>query len=92
MIKPGTKVRKTKCATCVFRSEHEGGIQLAPGRREEIQRHCINGLNQLCHHENDHMICRGGRDFTLQIWFRLGLIAAATDAALEQAMREKGLR
>lgn len=78
-------VRKTQCSTCVFRPESDGGISLAPGRREEISMMLLSGTNQICHKGNKS-ICRGGRDFQLQCWSRMGIIAEPTDAALAEAM------
>lgn len=75
-------VRKRQCATCVFKAECDGGIHLAAGRREEIQVNLLRGINQICHHGNSS-ICRGGRDFQLQVFHRMGIIDAPTDAALQ---------
>ncbi len=90
-IKPKTRVRKVQCETCVFRRECDGGIHLAPGRHAEIEQNLLNGINQLCHHDNDKTVCRGGRDFQLQIFHRLGIIPEPTDAALREAMKKAGV-
>lgn len=76
-------VRKRRCATCVFKDECDGGIHLADGRRDEIRLNLLRGINQICHHGNAS-ICRGGRDFQLQVFHRMGLIPEPTDAALQQ--------
>lgn len=89
-LKSGLSVRRSKCKTCVFRREEEGGCPLAPGRREEIHAYVLTGVNQLCHHEDNKKICRGGRELQLQIWHRLGFIEAPTDAALRKAMIDNG--
>lgn len=90
-IKKGMKVRRSKCATCVFRPECDGGIELSDSRRVEITNYLIGGNNQLCHHDDNETICRGGRDFQLQIWHCLGLIDKPTDTALRDAMKKNGL-
>src|SRR5258708_3859304 len=90
-LKSNIHVRKTQCTTCVFKSERDGGIVLAQGRREEIRSDCIKGLNQLCHYDNDKTICKGGRDYQLTIWYRLGLIEEPTNAALRKAMKENNI-
>lgn len=76
------KVRKTQCETCVFKDECDGGVVLGDGRREEIKQNLLNGINQLCHHDNNKTICRGGRNFQLQIFHRMNLIPEPTDEAL----------
>lgn len=84
-------VRKTMCETCVFRPEADGGIELAPTRRVEIQEYLLRGVNQLCHHDENRTVCRGGRDYQLQCWHRIGLLAEPTDEALREAMRAAGV-
>ena len=37
------------------------------------------------------VICRGGRDWQLQVWHRMGLITAPTDEALTAKMVALGL-
>lgn len=87
-----TLVRKTQCASCVFKAEQDGGIQLAPGRREEIHAMVLRGINQLCHHDlTNKTVCRGGRDLQLRVWAALGIIEAPTDEALVNAMRAAGV-
>ncbi len=73
-----------QCATCIFR---EDGLELAPGRLEEIQLYLLQGQQHICH-THDDQACRGGRDLQLQIFSRLGLIAAPTDEALRIANTE----
>lgn len=85
-LKPGTKVRKTQCATCVFKDEKDGGIALRESRRTEIKVMLLKGTNQMCHHDDNKTICRGGRDFQLQCFARMGLIPEPADKALKEAM------
>jgi hypothetical protein len=87
-FKPGKlpPVRNQQCETCVFKPVSEGGIDLTSGRHAEIQVSLLTGSNQLCHHDNDKTICRGGREFQLQYWHRMGVIAEPTDEALQAAM------
>lgn len=87
-IKPGTRVRRSKCETCVMRTP---GCHLAPGRLAEIQCEALRGVTWLCHHDNNLTACRGIRDFQLQVFARMGLIAAPTDAALRAAMAAAGV-
>lgn len=81
-------VRDQMCATCVFKSEREGGVHLAPERNAEIRAQVLKGYNQLCHHDKDKTICRGGRDFQITLWYRLGILDAPTTEALEEAQRK----
>jgi hypothetical protein len=90
-IPDGTRVRRSKCQTCVFRPVEDGGIDLREGRHEEIRAYLLSGTNQMCHHDNDETICRGGRNFQLEIWARMGVIALPTDEALREAMRAAGV-
>ncbi len=89
-IKKGMRVRRSKCKTCVFRPEKDGGIELTPARRIEIQTYLLAGTNQLCHHDDNQTVCRGGREFQLQCWHRMGVIKEPTDEALREAMEERG--
>lgn len=91
-LKKGTTVRRTKCATCVFRDPKDGGCELSEDRRIEIQTYLIKGTNHLCHTEDNTQVCRGGREFQLQCWHRMGLIEEPTDAALRKAMQEHGFQ
>lgn len=85
----GMPVRKQQCSTCVFKPVHEGGgAELTAERHAEIRANCINGINQICHHDDNKTICRGGRDFQLMIWSRLGIIPEPTDEALAKAIKK----
>ncbi len=48
-------------------------------------------VNQLCHGDADKTICRGGRNFQLQCWAEIGIIATPTDESLRKAMRSVGV-
>ena len=78
-----------RCETCIFREDGRR-VELRLGRLAEIQAYLLVGKTHLCH-TDETKACRGGRDFQLQCWARMGLIAEATDAALEEAMGEVGL-
>lgn len=86
-----TITRKTMCGSCIMRPESQGGISLTPERRAEIVAYLMEGQNQLCHSDNNKTICRGGRDYQLNLWARLGIISAPTDEALRQAMTLSGI-
>lgn len=90
-VPDGAQARRTMCETCVFRPVEHGGIDLTPRRRAEIEAYLLQGHNQLCHHDDNTTICRGSRNFQLQLWHRLGIINAPTDQALREAMRAAGV-
>jgi hypothetical protein len=79
-------VRATRCDTCVTKPQAEGGIELRPGVREDIQAAAITGVCQECHGDDNRTLCRGIRDYQLTIWARLGWIAEPTDEALAAAV------
>lgn len=87
-------VMPAQCKSCIFR--HDGNqTQLAPGRLVEIQEYLMHGTPHICHTpqiqgSKMEFACRGGRDFQLQIWHRMGIISAPTDQALADEMRKRG--
>lgn len=86
-LKKGTTVRGSQCVSCPFR---EGGLDLGHKRMTEIETYLINGTNHMCHSdESNKTICRGGRNYQLEMWTRLGIISEPTDAALESAIKER---
>lgn len=84
--------RLNPCSTCVFTP---GAFDLAPGRLEEIKGYLIAGRAHVCHSPGPaahrRLVCRGGRDFQLLMWHRMGIIAAPTDGALRVAMAAAGV-
>jgi hypothetical protein len=86
------KARRQQCSTCIFREGNP--MHLSPGRLGEIQGSLLEGNSHVCHHSpgGRKLACRGGRDYQVTIWHRLGWIDDATDEALAAAMRREGLR
>jgi hypothetical protein len=82
--------RPSQCATCIFRRDGRE-VPLAPGRMAEILGYLVRGITHLCHTGGNKWACRGGRDYQLQTWYRLGLIADPTDESLARAMDALGL-
>jgi hypothetical protein len=79
-----------QCKTCIFREDGKQ-LDLAPGRLDQIKAYLIRGTPHRCHGpalagKRTKIHCRGGRDFQLMIWARLGIIPEPTDAALAEAM------
>lgn len=85
-----TLVRPHACGSCIF-GPRNTRVELRPGGIAEIQEYLIKGTPHLCHSEDakgkrDTFACRGGRNYQLTIWHRMGIIAKPTDEALAEAM------
>jgi len=79
------KLNQKSCRTCPFR---EGGLELGAYRMGEIQLYLVKGTNHMCHSDrSDKTICRGGRNYQLVIWHRMGMIENPTDNSLDEAMK-----
>ena len=81
----GWQVRKAKCPTCPFRTD-ERGRHRDPHLVGRIQEQCLKKASQICHHpalygKPQTYLCRGARDFQLEIFYRLGLLKEPSDAA-----------
>jgi hypothetical protein len=88
-LKPGTKLALQQCNSCPFR---EGGLGLGITKLEEIKAYLLQGTNHFCHSDsNNKTICRGGRNYQLEMWYKAGIISAPTDEALEEAMLKMGI-
>jgi len=88
-------VAEKMCGSCIFRSDGNQA-NIRPGRLDEIRTYLLNGKAHQCHGpqikgKRTSIVCRGGRDYQLQVWSRMGLITEATDEALEDTMRKLGL-
>ena len=86
------RVNKQKCSSCPFRKNKQGRY---PDERlvARIQQDVITNANQVCHHPRlsgkaGHSLCRGARDFQLQIFHSIGFLEEATDECWD-LMREK---
>ena len=89
-------VMKAKCATCPFRTDERGRYP-DPRLISRIQQQCLNDASQICHHPElegkpQTHLCRGARDFQLDIFHRLGVIDAPTDAAWQEKQRSLTLK
>jgi len=84
-------VMKSKCPTCPFHEAHEGQVEIANMVRER----CLTQASQICHHPHLHgrketHLCRGARDYQLEIFHRLGFLSEPTDENWER-MRDESL-
>ena len=88
-------VQPIMCGSCIFRQDGKQA-ELSPGRLDAIRAYLIEATPHECHYpqthgQNKHIVCRGGRDYQLMIWHRMGLIAAPTDEALHEKMVSLGI-
>jgi hypothetical protein len=83
-------VASVQCASCPWKQD--GGIL---GQDTELKAaleiQVATQENQLCHApalvgEPETQICRGARDYQLQIFYRLGVLEAETDEAWAKAL------
>ena len=81
-------VMPNKCETCPFRFNNQGRH---PDERlvARVQQDVIANARQICHHPRllgkpETHLCRGARDFQLQVFYRLGYLAEPTDECWEQ--------
>lgn len=84
------KLQNNQCKTCPFRES--GGVDLRPERMAEIQSYLLNGTNHMCHSDrSNESVCYGGRQWQLEMWYRLGIITSPTNEALCEAVRKVGI-
>ncbi len=81
------RLRKTQCNNCPFLPD---GVKLGQRKMEEICRYLVAGENHICHYTSDS-VCKGGRDFQLNLWFELGMITSPTNEALANEMESLGI-
>lgn len=80
-------VMQKKCSSCPFREDTDGKCN-DPKLVERIKKDVLQEASQICHHprlsdkEETHL-CRGARDFQLQIFHRIGFLETPTDLAWE---------
>ena len=81
------EVMPKKCKSCPFNTD-KNGRHPCPRLVSEIQRRILTEASQICHHpviysQPETHLCRGARDFQLEMFYRLGVIDAPTDEAWE---------
>lgn len=82
------EVMKKRCPTCPF--GEKGERDRSPEIADMVRTRCMKEASQICHHSRLHgkketHLCRGARDFQLEIFHRLGVIAEPTDEAWGKA-------
>lgn len=91
-IQEGTVTRKSPCSTCPFvNAEYRNFITAE--RMTEIYSYLLDGLNHFCHSDDSNKtICKGGRQWQLQMWFNIGIISEPTEQALIEEMAKYGIQ
>ncbi len=86
------KPPKTQCKTCPFRTDGNE-LDLHENTLTRIKRDLLRGFNHLCHGDRKNQtVCRGGRDWQLEIFFAQGLIDSPTAESLANAMKGMGIK
>lgn len=76
------EVNKDRCHACPF---GENGLDIV---RWRVEKRCLSA-SQICH-STDSTLCRGARDYQLQIFYRMGFLAAPTDEEWAKKRKELG--
>lgn len=79
-------VMPATCTTCPFSADGDREL------RSRIESRLLR-VSQMCHHPRQHghpetHLCRGARDWQIKVMYRLGVIAAPTEAAWNAKRKE----
>ena len=85
-------VMKKQCMTCPFRTD-ERGRHLDERLVAKIQMCVLTESSHICHHHKlvnrpESHLCRGARDYQLEIFYRMGLLAEPTDRCWSKTRRQ----
>lgn len=85
-------VMPAKCSTCPFRV-NDHGRHVDPMTVSRIQADVISKASQICHHptlsgKKETHLCRGARDYQIEIFYRLGFLESRTDEAWQKRLQE----
>lgn len=88
----GMPVMRKQCATCPFR-DGPNGRPIDCGLVAKVQERVLTTGSQICHHprtkgKKQTHLCRGARDFQLNVLYRVGFLEAPTDAAWDKKLKE----
>lgn len=85
LITENYEVMHRRCSTCPFNTD-KNGRHSDPALVNKITKRITSEANQICHHpalfgkEETHL-CRGARDYQLDIFWKLGVLKEPTDEA-----------
>ena len=85
------RVMKKRCPTCPFGKK--GQRDRCPSIASRVREQCLSQASQICHHPALHgnsqtHLCRGARDFQLEIFHRLGVLEDKTDQAWDKGLMQ----
>ena len=88
----GWPVMQAKCPTCPFNKNRDGKEQMLD-LADKVRRRCLTQASQICHHprlkgKKQNQLCRGARDFQLQVFHRLGVLDEPTDVSWDKKVAE----
>jgi hypothetical protein len=87
-VDPATlRLRTNQCKSCPFLQENQDIVR--PTEWAKIYKYLLDGTQHICHSTSRH-VCRGARNWQLNVWQRTGLINEATDASLHETMEQAG--
>lgn len=89
-------VMGAQCPTCPFRIDARGRHP-DPQLVNQIQLRCLTKASQICHHPRlqgkpETHLCRGARNYQIEILHRLGLLDAPTDTAWARVLETEADR
>lgn len=81
----GMKVNASRCHTCPF---NDGGCLDV---RHKVEERCLTEASQLCHGTGNRTLCRGARDFQIQVFHRLGVLESPTEECWDETAAKLGV-
>lgn len=82
-------VMKARCKTCPFNEHGAKDVEAAvTARLLSCSQHCHGSGHPAINGKDATHLCRGARDYQLQIMYRLGFISAPTDEAWNERWEE----
>jgi hypothetical protein len=84
-----------QCSSCVFTRTPDGRDWVYPQLAHTVENRMMS-YSQICHApalkgKKQDRLCRGTRDRQIDIMYKMGVIAAPTDAAWEAKRKELGI-
>lgn len=78
----GMKVNASRCSTCPFNDD--GCISV----RNTVMQRCLTQASQLCHGTDNKTLCRGARDWQIEMFHRLGFLKEPTEECWNKTFEE----
>jgi hypothetical protein len=91
VVASGGKLNHQNCKSCPFIKSADA-LELSSEKWAEIYHYLLGGMNHFCHSDRSNKtVCKGGRDWQLQQWYRIGIISEPTNEALVSEMIKRGI-